>query len=577
MFKKTLLAPTFLAIFILAIVIWYSPIVFKGYPAILTAADGLVRAKNFALTGQYATENKLNVVLSTDLIKTQAQESNYGNKLGTIIYSYAIKIFHPETNNQVVLLNCFILALALLFFSLTIYYLFDFKTTLLFALIYIFLPFNWLLPQTLVGYEFALLFLSLFFLFFSLGTNKFTSLREEIKINFWPNGFYLILSGIFLILSCLAREAFFLILPILFVFLLFIKFKKQLLYIFIPAIIIFCLAWLPDFLTNKNTYLLFFTTKTANELKGSDYSYYAHIFPDPYNYHFANNQVIAEKQNFENADIMAKLGREKVLANMGQGSINLWQRLILGTTLSARHIARFFSLTEIGGPIIFCFLLLGMMALKKQKNYWFSFIISLFFSSIFLLAYINLAGRNHLMDWGILIALLVSFGIIYLTEIFSNEFKLSNKKKNLLILFLTLIIVYNLILVGHIMFGSIYDKNSTPRINYYAEKIKSANFKPTDIIALPLGADEIYDLNFLTNKSLIVFKEKTIEDLLTTKNLSRAFKEFKINYVLGYNEELSEKIIQTVPEVKLLGTDNIPREQINPNKNNKNWFLNLVK
>jgi len=578
MSKKILIPISFLTIFILAIAVWYSPIIFKGYPSVLTGSDGLVRARNFALTNYYSTENNLNVILNPALIKTRGQESNYGNKLGTIFYGFVLKIIPATTNNQIILLNCFILSLSLVIFCLAFYYLFNLKTALIAGLTAIFLPTNWLLPQTLVGYEIALLFLSLFILFFSLGAKKFIKEKEIINnLKFWPDGFYLILSGIFLILSCLSREAFFLVLPILFIFLLFIKFKKQLLYVFVPVILIWCFTWLPDFINGKNTYLLFFTTQTQEKLKASDYAYYAHLFPDPYSYIFANQEILNAKQNFENTDAMERLGREKVLANMGQGSIDLWQRFKLGTTLVARHIFRFFSITEIGGPIIFCFILLGLFYLKKQKNYWFSFLLSLFGGGIFLLAYANLAGRNHLMDWGALLALLVALGIIYLTDIFTEKFDLSNKKNFLLTAFITGIIIYNLILSSHVLMGQNYDKNTAPALNYYVSKINQETLNTESIIAVPFDADEVYNLNFITNQSVVVFKEKTIIDLLSQNNLAQIFKEFKVDYILGYTPELSAKIIKAAPDVKIISNNIIPKEQIDFNKNNKNWFLNLVK
>lgn len=576
--KKFLIALSFLTIFILAIVVWYSPIIFKGYPAVLSGSDGLVRARNFALTNQYSAENNLNVILNPALIKEQGQESNYGNKLGTIFYGFILKIIPVTTNNQIILLNCFILALSLIIFCLSFYCLFNLKTALIAGLITIFMPTNWILPQTLVGYEIALFFLALFFLFFSLGTKKFIKDKEIISnLKFWPDGFYLILSGIFLILSCLSREAFFLILPILFIFLIIIKFKKQLFYIFIPIILIWGITWLPDFINGKNTYLLFFTAQTEEKLKASDYSYYAHLFPDPYNYIFANQEIINAKQNFEDTDVMARLGREKVLVNMGQGSINLWQRFKIGTTLAARHLARFFSITEIGGPIIFCFILLGFMALKKQKNYWFSFLISLFSANIFLLSYANLAGRNHLMDWGAILALLVSLGIIYLAEILTEKFNLSNKKSVFLTFFLTIIIIYNLILASHVLMGTAYDKSTAPALNYYTLKINQSNLNLNDIIAAPFGADEIYNLNFSTNQSMVAFKEATIKNLLAKNKLLEIFKYFQVSHIIGYNKELNEQILQADKNIKIISGNNIPVEKNDLNKNNKNWLLNLIK
>lgn len=573
-FKKIATPLLFIAIPILAIIVWYSPIIFKGYPTILSGSDSLVKARNLSLTEKYSSENEHNVILASDLINTQGQESNYGNKLGTILRGYTQKIIPVTTINQTVLLNCLILSLALLFFTLATNYLFNLKTVLIFALIYIFLPFNWLLPQNLVGYEFALLFLSLFILLFSLGTKKFNDLQGLKKIKFWPHGFYLIFSGIFLILSCLSREAFFLILPLLFIFLLFLKQWRQLLYLFIPIIIIFCFTWLPDFLSNKNTYLLFFTTKTDTTLKGSDYSYYAHIFPDPYNYHLINDQVIANKKNMTDTDFMAKLGREKVLANMGQGSINFFDRFKLGTTLGLRHIFRFFSITEFGGPLIFILFFLGFLTLKEQKKYWFNWQLVWLIGSIFLLAFINLAGRNHLMDWGWIIALDISLGLIFLSEIITSK---TGYMKYFWPTLITILVIYNLILCSHVMFGNAYDKATMPKINYYVEKIKSANLKSTDIVALPLGADEIYTLNFLTNKSVITFKEETINNLLSQNKINDAFAYFQVNYISGYSQELSQKIIKAMPEIKIITDNTVPTEQVNYNKNNKNWLLNLIK
>ena len=561
MLKKTLISISFLAIFCLAILIWYSPIIFKGHTPAPTASDALVRAKNFALTNQYAAENNLNVILSSDLIQEYSHKSMYGNKLGSILYGYVLKIFQTNNNNIIVLINCFILALSCLIFSLVIYYLFDFKTAIFFALIYIFLPSNWSLPQTLVGYEYALLFLSLFFLFFSLGTKKF---EKDVIIRFWPHGVGLFLSGIFLTLACLTREAFLILLPILFLFLLFTKLKKYLIYIFIPIILILVIYWLPSFTSGQNTYLLFFTDKTEENLKSSDYAYYAHIFPDPYTYHFEHDEYLKKYYNLTNLDTMQRLGKQKVLANMGQTEINLWQRIKIGTPLLFRHIFRFFSITEIGGPFIFLFFWLGLLVLKKQNTYWYKFFTSWLIGSFLLLAYFNLAGRNHLMDWGFVIALCSALCLIYL----------SNKKiAQILLLFL---LIYNLILCSHVLFGQMYDNNPMPLLSAYTQKIKELDIKPDQVIAVPFRAEMTYNLNFTTDKSIVVFQNKTIEKLLVENKLQNAFNKFNIKYILGYTPELTQKIIKKTNIINIADSL-IEVNQIELSINNKNWFLNLVK
>jgi len=591
MFKKILIIISFIAIFCLSILVWYSPVLFKGYNLSQEGSYSLIKSRNLAITGKNSAENELNVTLSSELVPEQGQKSLFGNKLATFMYSRLFKLINIVTSNIVVFINCIFLALSLLIFGLTVYYLFDYKTSLFFSLIYIFLPTNWLLPQILVGYVFALIFLALFFLFFSYGTQKFSKDKDTIKsFKFWPHGACLILSGVFLVIACLAREALFLIMPILFIFLLVLKLKKYFYYIFIPVIILLIVFWLPDFITDKNTYLVYFSIGTSQELKSSDYSHYAHLYPDPYTYHFNEENFLKEKTDFSDTDIMTEIGARKVLTNMGARSMNLWQRIKVGTVLTVRHVFRFFSITEMGGPLIFFLLFLGLCVLKKQKNYWFSFAVFWFIGSIFLLTYINLAQRNHLMDFAWMIALCVSLGIILLAEFLNKHLnkphtieqgiranqKTRGKKKIIIEILVLLLVVYNLVLCGHVMWGQKYDQSVTLLLTAYANKIEEANIKSADIIAVPLTSNGTYGLNFITDKSFIVFRPETIEQLLEEQYLKQAFEKFKVTHILGYSPEMSDDIM-TATQTKIIADDSIPVFKENEGVSNKNWFLNLVK
>ena len=211
-----------LIVFILAVVVWYSPVLFKGYSAYIISTN-TVLSQNLYQTGFYSIENDLNVFLSPNLIESQGHISAYGNKLTSLIYAQIFKITGLPQVSDFILLSIFIHALTLLIFTGVVFYLFDFKKALVFSLIYIVLPFNWTLPYKLASYEFTLLFLALFFLFYFYGI-------KQKKYNY----FYLIISGIFLGLACLAKEATLLIAPFLFIFLLLKKQKRYLIYIFIP-------------------------------------------------------------------------------------------------------------------------------------------------------------------------------------------------------------------------------------------------------------------------------------------------------------------------------------------------------
>lgn len=577
MSKKILITFSFIAVFCLAVLVWYSPVLFKGYNLGTGGSDVLVKAKNYAQTGIYASEDNLSIILSSELISEAGQKSFSGNKLTGILYSYIIKLTKISNNSSIVLANCIILALALLFFSVTVYYLFNFKIFLIFSLIYIFLPTHWISPQPVIGYGFGLLFLSLFFLFFSIGTQKFIKQRDKIKkIKFWSNGTQLILSGIFLILTCLSKEPFLLLLPILFFFLIFLKLKKYLYYIFIPIIIIFLIFWLPDFVFGKNTNLNLLTTNTDKKSLSTDLGSYAHLFPDPYTYHF-NKEEFLQKTNKEirTSDLMQTIGTQKNLTNLGFYSPNIWKRFKIGTSLLLRHIFRFFSITEIGGPLIFFLFFLGLYVLKKQTNYWFKFYLSWIIGSILLMSYLALLTRNHLMDFGWAIAISVAWGIVLLSDLLSDKLR-AGKNKTFITILLLLLVIYNLVLCGHVMWGQVYDNSSIPLLTAYANKINTLDIKNNDVIAVPFRTGDAYNLNFNTDKSVIIFKDATIVELLSQEKLSQAFDKFKVKYILGYEPELSQQIIEKT-QAQIIADSSIPIKQEDLNINNKNWFMNLVK
>lgn len=573
--KRLILATCLIMIFFLSILVWYSPIIFKGNSSIVNGSDAFVLARNYALTGRYASDNNLNVILSSDLIQSQAVTSGSGNKLGIQFYSILIKIFNPLTNEHVVLINCFVLALALVILSWTTYYLFGFKTFIFSSLIYIFIPTIWFLPHSLVGYELAILFLSIFILFLSLNTKKFTTDISDIKlIKFWPHGLGLILAGFFLTLACLSRESFFLLFLILFIYLLRYKLKKYLFYIFIPAGILLCLIWLPTFLNGQNIYLNLFLPQTDGKTQAADLNYYSHFFPDPYTFHFEQQSYLQSRlSTVESRDLMTQIGLQKITTNIGFNSLNLWQRLKIGTSLLFRQLFRFFSITEIGGVLMFLLFILGLINLKKQHTQWYNFFKYWLLGTIFILAYIILANRNHLMDFGWLIAVCVAGGIILLGNLLQTKF---DKHKTLIQTLLLLLVIYNLILCSHVMWGQHYDKQTISNLTLYSQAIKHAKLNSTDIVAVPFDSLETYDINFLTNQSVVIFRPTTLEKLLAEEKLSEIFEIFDVKYILGYQPDLSLRIKNATP-VKVVADDSILLNQSNFMTGNKSWFLNLIK
>ncbi|MBU1289933.1 glycosyltransferase family 39 protein, partial [Patescibacteria group bacterium] len=529
--KHFLLVGLFLAaVFVSAVVVWRAPALFKGYTAYTVSPNALI-ARNLYLVDSFSIENDLNVLLSSNLVEEEGHLSRFGNKLTSFSYAEVFKFTGFPSESRFLLLSVIIHALTLLIFTIVVLYLFNIKTALIFSLIYVFIPFNWQLPYYFGNYEFALFFSSLFFLFYFLGTN-------ENK-----NYFYLVISGVFLALAGLSKETFLLIVPFLFFYLLFYKKKLALTYILIPFVIIFAVFWLPSATENTNIKLLF--TETSEETKSSDFASYGHLFPDPYTYHFKFDEFIGNIQNqIENneLDLSSEVYFKKNMSNLAFGRINPFDRLMVGTMMLSKHISKFFSLEGIGGAFVFLLILIGGAAIRRKNKDLYYFIFYWIISSILIFSYAVLVSRSHLMDFGWALSLLITLGILSLSEAIANYFGLKGKKLIVVYAVIVMLVSYNFVLVGHVVWNNIYDHNTNLVIKSYAQEIEKMNISDEDIIAVNLNPSEINNLNYMTDKSLISFQEKTVEDLLEENKLNEAFEKFGVKYILGYSDELNKKI-----------------------------------
>ena len=552
-------------IFSLAISVWYSPILFKG-SLLKGAGENIILGRNLAQTGVYSSENDLNVLLSSSLVKEQGQVSTSGNKLTAVLYGKLFKTFGELNENKLVLLSIAVYALSLIIFTLIVLHLFGFKISLIFSLIYILLPFNWQQSFFIGTYEFALLFFSFFFLFYFLGLNR--------KHHY----FYLIPAGFFLSLACIAKETFFVFIPFFIFYLWWKNPKRYLLYVFVPFLILFSYFWLPNALgTGGNTYLLLFINQTPEELESTGSGIYHH-FPDPYTYYFNKEEFLKNCQNeldSQETSFFTKAGSIKSAANYGFMTPSFRERIWAGSVLFSNHISRFFSWEVIGGPFIFLLMFLGIYSLRQKNRYLLELSLGWISSVIFLLSFVILVGRSHLVDFGWILVLWITLGLTMITGIICQYFHFDKMKSRVLLLVMVLITLYSLILANHAAWDILFEgQEASLKITVYSQKIKELNVPDESVIAVPKSVAH-YRLNYLNNKSLVIFLEETIKDLLNKGELASAFEKFKVKYVLGYPAFLTEEIIKQTQAINIADNSvEIPQIQMSPAKV---WFLNLVK
>jgi len=555
----------FVVIFFLAIGVWYSPIIFKGYST-QGIPSAIVLARNYYQSGVLAEQNDLNVTLAPSLIKEEGHPLVLSEYLHSFFYAKIFKITGIPDYNNLILISIILYALALILFTVLTLYLFDLKTAIVFSLIYIFSPLGWGLTNSLGSYEFCLIFWALFFIFYFLGVKRIEQSRG------WFNNLFFIISGIFLALSALSKEAVLVFALAFFVFLLIKKIKQQLIYIFIPFVLLLMVFWLPSILSRQNLYLSMLTGKAIEE---ANFTIYMHVFPDPYTYYFEREEFL-EKFRDQNLDWTENLQTKKDLIRFGFEKINLFERVKVGFYILPQHISRFFSLEDFGGPFILLLLLLGLIYLRNKYKFLYNLFLCWLVVSLFVFIFVILVSRNHLMDFIWPLMLLITLGLFYLIIVIRNHFKFEKRKSIIIGMILIILLLYHLILINHVVLGRQYDKESVPRSITYAQEIKKLNIKDVKVITIPGDfPDQATTLNYLTNKSFVIFQSSTLKKLLKEDKLKQAFEAFGVGYILGYSDELSNEIIISTGVVNI--ASNSLKIDIGEVSANKSFFMNLVR
>jgi len=565
--KKNLLIIFFLgAIFFIAVVVWYSPVIFKGYP-IQTIGKEMILARNYHLAGVLADQNNLNITIAPSLVKNEGRPLVLSEYLGSFFYAKIFNLFGVPSYNNLILLSIILYALVLVLFAVLILYLFGFKVAIVFSLIYIFSPIGWGLAYALAEYEFCLIFLALFFIFYFVGLKK-----EEKTDKSKLNNLFFVVSGIFLALSALSSEAILVFVLAFFIFLFFKKHRKQLIYIFVPFVVLLIVFWLPSVLSGENRYISLFAQKAPEK---SLFSVYTHVFPDPYTYHFEKEEFLKTFES-QNLGWSENLETKKVLTNFGFEGIGLFGRIKVGFYILSQHISRFFSLEDFGGPIFALLLILGLFYFKNKNKFIYQLSLYWLIISFFVFAFIVLVSRNHLMDFIWLIILLITAGLFYLLQIVKDYFRLSEKKSLIFDLLIIVLILYHLVLVNHIVLGRQYDKDFVPRSMAYAQEVKKIEIRDKDVIAVPGDfPEQASTLNYLTDKSFVVFRASTLEKLLKEEKIKKAFEAFGVKYIMGYPDDLSKRLTDGA------GIINIASDSLEINKEslsqNKSFLMNLIR
>jgi hypothetical protein len=517
--KKQYIIIIAVLIFFISTAVRYWPVYHKGFSYNIVI-DDLILARNLSLVGEYKIDNEKNVFLSSEVVKERGIISNFGNKLTPILYSKVFNLFgFNQSIPLYVSLVLYGIVSALLFVLVS--KLFNIRVALIFAFIDIFSPL--IIKEAIQpGFlEWAALFLGI-----------------SLLIYLWkekPNLFRLFLAGLFFGLASLARNSYLLS---FFPFLVYDfwktrSFKRAIIFI-LPLLICWSVYLGPAFIEKgiiENSYL------SRKETTSS----YMHIFPDPYTWHFERDAYVesvweSEDYNYDYSQFLSKYGY----------SIGLKNKILMYWASATSYPKGLIAQTTIGGPFLVFFLIIGGFYLYRKKKDLLKLFI-LWAGTLYLLLVINQSNHwGHFTALELPIFLLISLSIYWLIQlILKQNFKAYFKY--LLIFGFIVTLFLHLIQSDKWAFheGYLYSETEkTLELVKVVEEQKNEIDKKNDVIAVGSPNSQAPAiLNWYTDFSSVYFNSVTVKRLLQENKLQWAFDQFGVTRIIGYDRDLTEKIL----------------------------------
>lgn len=221
-------------------------------------------------------------------------------------------------------------------------------------------------------------------------------------------------------------------------------------------------------------------------------------------------------------------------------------------------------------------MLFGFWQLKKQNKELYRFFLFWLVAVVLLLSYVTLVSRSHLMDFGWVIAVLVSVGLAGVWPLLKNYFGLKKYYKFIGI-FIILLIFYSLVLADHVYWGRGYDDSPNLAIEYLAQKVNDSSSLIVNDKVIAVGDRSLHPfLNYLTGKPIVYFAPATINKLVSQQKLQDAFNQYNVKYLVGYDQKESDLITKNSDSIDI--ADWPTQQEIAPSVSyNKMWLLNIIK
>lgn len=539
--RKSVRNPLFifliLIIFFLSLSVRSLPLIHKGY-VIIHDHTQLVLARNLDYGLGYRMETKDGMILSSSLVEGKAMNAPDPYFGTSLIYALLFKLFGFNGNMFLPMIVTLLThALITVLFFILVKRLFNYYIALVFVFFEIFLPIIIRSSLMVELYEFASLFFVIGLLFYLFKKER-------------PSGLRLLGAGLFFTLAVVSRNAFLFSYGafVLYEFYKNRSFKRILL--FISPLIVLLVAVV--FYAIPNNYASTFIGGMIHESTPSFQSY-GHFYPDPYTY------------NYDQTDFFATGGK---IGNYAEPFHNYGQIYSLKSYLSIyyhlfiSYISGFLDLIQLGGALIALLFVFGCIYLYRQNKDLFQLLV--IWLSVWFFSFVVLTRTDnwtHYLELEFIIVLAIALGFYWMLKMLWDSSFFGKRVKFVLVITIFLFTMSHLVQANRWMLHEEYTGDMQQAIETVAKYVNTKNLTNKDVIAVGMTQRAPYALNYFTDLNYVYFDPSTLERLLSENRIKEAFTRYKVDKILGYTPELSEKVIKATGVENLASHIHIQEEK----------------
>lgn len=541
--------------------LWVLPVLIAG-----DAYDvfPLLAIRNFAQTGLFSMTDALGRFASPSLLATSGVISAADGRMSVILLSFFADYIAWTDLLSWTFVSAGIMAISMLAWWWASYRMFDLKIAWISTVILALMPMYWREALWLDFYNFSFLFLFLSFAAFA----EFTPRSRLVGYA---------ASGLLYGLAISSKDAFLVFLPWFVGFYIWTyrsSLQKQILPAALFLVCAFGMYMLPyvgdiakqGYPANQNLAHLWPGEQTINQ------DFYLHLYPDPYTYFFDREAYDAKLvEELPQLSLLERIQKYKILLNFNIGNFGPIVVLGNGLWLFANAIPRFFQQELIGGAILWLFILPGVFVLwKKQKQFTIA-LVGLVASTELLIRFVLHYSRDHLMDYGWVLALFAAVGVVSISGHLSSSMRRMSATTIAVIISLGLSV--QLVQANRVWLPRQYARSHVAEVKAVSAEMKTLS--EDSVVALGVSSSLSEQIAYLSEATVVPFSVETIEKLNENGSLPDVFEQYGVTHVYGYSEDVNAIIKQNIRSIGVIAQPE--SQEAVPSTPFLRFILNLIK